>query len=201
MDQLTNYGSEEEPLYLKSEICKVCHIPRKTFDDSCKSIKNHLVEKEINIKCVRRGNTYDQKKAAILITKYGLIKILCKIRRSVPRHVLDSFEINELNRFQCAESKWISAIHTMYPKEEIYLQYNVMKYRIDAYLPKYNIVIECDEYNHSRYNQYKKLERCIALNYILRNPKYIRFDPYDESTDIILILRRIHDIIVEFYKK
>jgi len=35
---------------------------------------------------------------------------------------------------------------------ECILQYTVLSYRIDLYLPKVKLAVECDEFNHWRYN-------------------------------------------------
>lgn len=68
-------------------------------------------------------------------------------------------------------------------------------YKLDAYLPKYNIVIEVDEYSHRSYDFIKRLERCTALNAVLKNPHYVRFDPYDTDITIYQIIGKIHRLI------
>ena len=47
------------------------------------------------------------------------------------------------------EQSILSKIVTIFAAEEIMLQHNVLGYRIDAYFPKYRLVIEVDEQGHN----------------------------------------------------
>ena len=46
------------------------------------------------------------------------------------------------------EQSVLSKMKIMFSTEEILLQRNVLGYKIDAYFPKYNLVIEIDELGH-----------------------------------------------------
>ena len=47
------------------------------------------------------------------------------------------------------EQSVLTKIVTVFAAEEIILQYNALGYRIDAYFPKYKLVIELDEQGHN----------------------------------------------------
>lgn len=70
-------------------------------------------------------------------------------------------------------------------------------YRVDLFFPKYKLVIECDENNHSDRNICDEKER---EDYILSlNNTIIRFNPNDKLFDLSLVLREINKIL--FMKK
>ena len=51
------------------------------------------------------------------------------------------------------------------PSIEIIMEYSVKPYRIDAYLPQYNIAIEIDEKGHAFYDKKKRLNvLALSLN-------------------------------------
>lgn len=55
-------------------------------------------------------------------------------------------------------------------------QFKVGKYYIDLYIPSKKLAIECDEYNHSKYDNAKEIEREKYLKEKLKC-EIIRFDP------------------------
>jgi very-short-patch-repair endonuclease len=192
-----NYGTELEPLYLLSNISKIANIPQQTLDRHANKLNdNDIISKKIDIEVQRKNNrAYSQKAVGCkLLTLSGLKKILCAVRRPIAQHILDYYEITENNKFQCEESKWLKHIKEVFQDEEIFFQHYVQSYKLDAYFPKYNIVIEVDEYSHRSYDFTKRLERCTTLNTALKNPHYVRFDPYDTDITIYQIIGKIHRI-------
>lgn len=82
------------------------------------------------------------------------------------------------------EDEHISNIIKAFNHEECIKQYCVGKYRIDLYLPKYKIVIECDEFNHIQYDTEKENIRTdylkqIGCRLIRFNPDNIEFNIFD----------------------
>lgn len=61
------------------------------------------------------------------------------------------------------------------PSIEIIMEYSVKPYRIDAYIPQYNIAIEIDENDHAFYDKEKEIERSRFITKQLRC-SWIRVD-------------------------
>ena len=61
------------------------------------------------------------------------------------------------------------------PSVYIIMEYSVKPYRIDAYIPQYNIAIEIDENEHSYYDKEKEIERSRFITQQLRC-SWIRVD-------------------------
>jgi very-short-patch-repair endonuclease len=70
----------------------------------------------------------------------------------------------------------------------------VSKYRVDAYSKKFNIILECDEDDHKQYDKAKDVERTRAINQLLDDPSWIRFNPKD---DIFEVIGRISMLVVK----
>lgn len=74
-------------------------------------------------------------------------------------------------------------------------QYRIVNYRLDMYLPKYNIVVECDEAGHSTYDKIKDQKRTEIVNAILKNPIWIRYNPDEPDFNVNLVIGKIVKII------
>lgn len=69
--------------------------------------------------------------------------------------------------------------------------YQVGQYKVDCYLPDINMVIECDEYDHKKYNKQKETERELFIMNELKCTM-IRYNPHEENFNILDV---IHEII------
>lgn len=78
-------------------------------------------------------------------------------------------------------------------------QYSVNRYRIDMYIPYFNIAIECDEYGHRRYNQDDEQKRSCIITAKL-NCKFVRFDPFHVSFNIGDVISDILEIILPKFR-
>ena len=78
---------------------------------------------------------------------------------------------------------------------EIKREYHVGKYKVDAYIPSKNIVIECDEHGHRSYNIDQEKVREI---YIITNLKctFLRFDPTQNDFDLSTLLNKLMKLIM-----
>ena len=63
-------------------------------------------------------------------------------------------------------------------------------YRIDLYLPKHKIAIECDEFRHEAYDRRKDETRERFISDQL-GCRWVRFDPYSPEYCPFLVIRRI----------
>ena len=73
------------------------------------------------------------------------------------------------------------------PNIEIILEYSVKPYRVDAYLPEYNISIEIDENDHAVYDADKEFERSKFITNALRC-SWIRVNNNDTIENTMRIL-------------
>ena len=78
---------------------------------------------------------------------------------------------------------------------EMVRQYHIGKYRVDMYLPKYKIIIECDEFDHKDRDKQREIER---EQYLLSlGNTVIRFDPNEKGFNISEVIREINKLIVK----
>lgn len=195
MEPFINYGTVEEPLYLTSNIAKISGIPRRTICDQIFRLSTQdIVVKTINVETIRRALFYTQVKKCKLLKLTGLRKVLCAVRHNIKQDILDYYSITELNRFQCEEAKYLDPIIEAFQGEEIITQYQVGSYRLDAYFPRYNIVVEVDEPGHRYYKIKHQLERTVSINFMLKNPTIIRINLL-ENVSIFKIINKVYKAI------
>lgn len=93
------------------------------------------------------------------------------------------------------EDTCCGSIRVAFKKDEINFQKSIGKYRIDAFFPKYNLAIECDEHNHKdRSEQYEKKRQTFIES---EGIKFIRFDPDAKDFKILDVISRIHYCIMK----
>jgi very-short-patch-repair endonuclease len=63
-------------------------------------------------------------------------------------------------------------------------QFAVDDYHVDVYFPKYNIVVECDERDHTGYNKVQDAVRTRFIDESLKC-KWVRFNPNASDFDIL----------------
>ena len=88
----------------------------------------------------------------------------------------------------------------VFPAEEIILQYSVLGYRVDAYLPKHKLGIEIDEQGHNHGSIDYEIEIKTATEKELGR-KFIRIDRDKEGFDVNIELGRIQNYIVKSINK
>ncbi len=69
-------------------------------------------------------------------------------------------------------------------------QYHVGKYRLDLYFPGEKLAVECDENNHTNYNQTEEKERYDTITHQL-GCTWIRYDPYNPKFDTFELINQI----------
>ena len=135
---------------------------------------------------------------SLYITYIGLIKFLQSTRKNVPIYFINW--LNDLLGIQFTHIKFLTPeTDTIYSIQksistESIPQFTVDKYRIDLYLPEYNIAIECDENNHIGRDMYYEKDR---ENYIKEKLKcsFIRYDPNAKDFDIFKVIEKINKFI------
>ncbi len=186
LDNLHNYGTDEEPLYIVSDIANVFEIPKRSIR---RYVKN-LIPLDFYIQdttIIKRGSN-QRKIKCNLINKKGLWYILSNTRRPVCPQLLKYLNIEIQPLLFPEEKKWLTPLKTVF-KDDLKIQYPIYPYRLDGYIPIINLVIEVDEEAHKYYNKLDALERSITINFELKNPKYLRIRPDD---DIFEVIHKIH---------
>ena len=84
------------------------------------------------------------------------------------------------------EQSILTEIMTVFPAEVIILQYNVLGYRVDAYLPTHKFGIEIDEQGHNDRDIDSDIERQKAIEKEL-SCKFIKIDPSKEGFDLSIL--------------
>ena len=69
-------------------------------------------------------------------------------------------------------------------------QFVVGRYRIDLYLTKSRVAIECDEHGHRRYDQLRERQRQAFVQGQL-DCSFVRFDPYASNFSIMDVIASI----------
>jgi very-short-patch-repair endonuclease len=91
----------------------------------------------------------------------------------------------------CIENQTIGFIENSYKNIlKTQRQFIIGKYKVDLYFIDYNLVIECDEYNHEDRDIIKEK---IREEYILSlGNKIIRYNPNETNFDLSNVLREIN---------
>jgi very-short-patch-repair endonuclease len=135
------------------------------------------------------------------ITKEGVIKLLLKSRKDfdIREKLAKKLDIKinlHTDKVVAIETNCITLIKTGLPDDTIIKsQYCIDGYFLDMYLPEYNLVIECDEFGHSKYNKDKDNEREKYIKNKLKC-EFIRFNPDAKNFNIITVIKEIYKVIL-----
>ncbi len=135
------------------------------------------------------------------ITKEGVIKLLLKSRKDfdIREKLAKKLDIKinlHTDKVVAIETNCNTLIKSGLPDDTIIKsQYCIDGYFLDMYLPEYNLVIECDEFGHSKYNKDKDNEREKYIKDKLKC-KFIRFNPDAKNFNIITVIKEIYKVIL-----
>lgn len=141
--------------------------------------------------------SYNQGKA-IYINKKGLEHLVSKSRVCGPdtlQKLVEVFDLN-LSITPRKEHVHLEAIEQSFSEVEMFKQFKVGKYRVDLYIEEYDLVIECDEYNHINRDPTKEKEREEFIKSEL-DCEFIRFNPDSKNFSIFKVIASIHKFILE----
>jgi very-short-patch-repair endonuclease len=87
-------------------------------------------------------------------------------------------------KVQRAEESTLGFLMQCFAGEKMKREYRVGPYRVDLYFKTYNIVVECDENDHKKYDQ--QVEK-IRTDYITEqiNPYWIRYNPDESMSHVV----------------
>lgn len=182
--------------YSAVDICKAVNVQRmRGFD------LNEIVSDD------QRTNynitTYKEYKDTIridnkmlLLTELGLKRFLCSSRSIESVKLAKFLNIDTYSyKIPVKESKYINAIVKSLRGEKFIFQYVPAgtNYRIDAYMPEYNISIECDEKHHDANIAEDKIRQQDITNIL--NCSWVRFKPDDPNFDIFDVIGDVHSLL------
>ena len=136
-------------------------------------------------------------KATYLLTEevFELFKNSYNLRN---RYIVDiNDNVKQVNICMCIENQTIGFIENSYKDIlNIKRQYYIGKYKADLYFIDYNLVIECDEFNHNDRDIVKEKNREDYITSL--GNTIIRYNPNDASFDLSNVLNKINKILFAF---
>jgi very-short-patch-repair endonuclease len=120
----------------------------------------------------------------ILVTKTRITNVN-KIKQFIDLFKLD-LNVVPLGK----EQSTISAIIDACFDYQCIPQYSVLNYRIDLYLPKIKLAIECDEFNHKAYDSDVEQKREREIREYL-NCKFFRYNPDDKNFNVFRMIGQV----------
>jgi very-short-patch-repair endonuclease len=180
-----------------------------------KNLHSHIIDKKSGYKFNTDykyffNRVYSKKddkctvKKVLYLTYRGLSRVITTSRRHI--HFEITNWLNNLlgvqfvhHRFISAETDTIECIISSLCCETI-KQYIIDRYRVDLYIPKYNIVVECDENEHKDRDVEYETERELYITNKL-NCIFIRYDPYSEYFNIFKVINDINKEINKIEEK
>jgi very-short-patch-repair endonuclease len=142
--------------------------------------------------------SYNERKA-VYINKRGLQQLISKSKVCGPdklQQIVDAFDL-QLFITPRKEHEHLEAIEKTFSEVKMYKQFRVGRYRVDLYIEEYNLVVECDEYNHTNYNRREEEERELFIKSELGCCDFIRFNPDAKEFSIFSVLGDIHKHILK----
>jgi very-short-patch-repair endonuclease len=134
---------------------------------------------------------------AVYINKKGLEQLVSKSRVCGPdtlQKFVETFDLN-LSITPRKEHVHLEAIEQSF-SVVMFKQFKVGSYRVDLYIEEYDLVVECDEYNHRDRDPQKEKEREEFIRSEL-GCEFIRFNPDCKNFSIFKVIRSIHKFILE----
>ena len=102
------------------------------------------------------------------------VQVILDCRTTPAVNFKTRLRFNQHDPIMTQEQSILTKIRYIFPNETIILQYHVLNYRIDAYLPKHKLAIEIDELGHV--DRINDQERQLAIEKEL-DRKFIRINP------------------------
>jgi very-short-patch-repair endonuclease len=195
-------GTINDPFFCGKDVCQVLGhkntndaISRYVKSKNKKSLKEILQGVEIS------GNfTYNEGQMTYINIR-GVEQLISKSKVCGPdqlQQIVDAFDV-KIFITPRKEHLHLEAIEKTFSKVNMYKQFKVGRYRVDLYVEEYNLVVECDEYNHSDRNPKEEKERECFIKSEL-GCDFIRFNPDSKDFSIFSVLGDIHQHILNKIK-
>ena len=96
----------------------------------------------------------------------------------------------ELELKRVTEEEIVQQLSTAFSRFGPIKQFRIGSYRIDLYLSKLKVAVECDEHGHVGYSQLHEEQRQAFIQTQL-GCTFVRFDPYAPGFDVMEQVARI----------
>lgn len=134
-----------------------------------------------------------------VITKEGIFVIVSTAERpiSVKNTILRLLEEDETSHYlkPYHEEEYIYFLQRAFSHLDSEREAAVGNYRVDLMFLDFNLVVECDEFNHNYYDQETELKRQKYIED--KGYRFIRFNPHDKEFCISDVVNKI---ILEIYE-
>jgi very-short-patch-repair endonuclease len=167
----------------------------------CKLLENLLELSNIHVsinafspdeKCsLKRKDISGRFQQMIYLTEKGFLKLICSSRKPKAVLIANELNLNVTHKYVVPETTFIMNIKQAFEGENMITQYQVDKYNIDLYFPKYKLAIEFDEFKHKFTQKQDKLRQ----DYIISKLN-CRFERIKEGENIFISINRIFKIII-----
>lgn len=136
---------------------------------------------------------------AVALQKNRLVSSYCKTK------ILRAMGVHTTVLFPIAEVDTVTSIATTFEAYDPVRQYQVIGchndlYRIDLYLRKSKIAIECDEHGHSSYNKTEEATRQHAIEARL-GCHFVRYNPHEDGFAVEAVHAKILKAMAPHSKK
>lgn len=181
------FGTTDEPWFLVKDVGEVLGFqnPREFVS----GLKEDQKDK------VGVSDAMGRVQKMTIINKEGLKKCLGRCRKvdeTLIKELCEAFNIKtDIIRVERVETAYLQDIIDALPSSiESIKEFKIGTYRIDLYIPKYKIAIECDEYNHKSYEPSKEMEREKFIKEQL-GCEFVRFNPNVKGFRVVNVIRDI----------
>lgn len=179
-------------LYKSSDIGKLLGL--KNIRET---IKNFDKDEKILKSCLDKIN---RKQKTLFLTYNGLLHLISMSKKVIADDFAKNIGINiKSYKYNSVEIETLQHIQKAFNNEEMIFQYQVNKYRIDLYFPKYKIAIECDE-NHHNNQLINDISRENDIKELIKDCIFIRYKPYDKNFNIFELINKIYITIINSSK-
>ena len=202
---MTDYTRDEEYEIVDKLIAKhTCRIIKSEVDPytlfhtkdiahilQLKSIRSHLRFYPDNMTKKLNYETNGGYQNCKFLTLLGLIRLLVRTRK--PEAITLANDIGiiiERRKFTCTETDCIECIKKAFVGEEMVEQYQIGRYRVDLYFPRWKLIIECDENEH-KYNTDADANREKNIKDLSNDCSFIRFCPDNKDFCIFNVINQI----------
>lgn len=167
------------------------------YKDKDKSIREHVDDYDkLPFKELKKFSNMKYIDSTMFINKNGVSSLCIKSRKPKSIELAKMLNIDVNQKYPCKESEVLNNIIYYLDEKEIKyeLQKEVKGYKMDMYLPKYNINVEIDEFGHKDRCPIYEAKREKVLSKKLECD-IIRFDPDNKDDNIFKFIARLEKLI------
>lgn len=199
----TIYDTYHRPWFLANSICKILKYkkPQRKIKEYISSQNKRYFkdfEKHFDKKIINKNERILQL-FSTFINKKGIIELLLSCQLPNIDKICKKIGIKTIHRYKRKEIEIIDELNIFLNKIGIkYItQKRINSYKVDIYIPKYKLVIEIDEHNHTGRNKIYEylregtIKKWLKCKFIRCNPDKNDFNIHDLTGEITKYLLKI----------